>query len=778
MKKPMVFEGIIAILIILLLFAAYLMVSGSGSNGGGVNSTTMVSSIYPGKDGMIYAFAGNNGNTIYALDSKGDLKWTVQVPDTWSVYNQFEYKAYDFRAGTYNDSGTGPQNSYIERDSPIFSDDNGYLYICVAENITASVSGDPYAFVVTEPEESLMAISPQGSILWNKNLSRMPTPFESPLPDIGLYANNGSIYLFSEYYDQNDSGPQYHNELQVFNRDGSIRFILKNLSMMPAIGDNGYIYAVPLSSDNQNPSTVEAYYPNGTLYWQRNISMPIEYGLFGPGSTEQFSSLPLYSNHTLYVPISNGIWALDMNGSVKWFNNFNDGDAYLLDSMPVDDAGNVYFECYPIEAQPYIDIITSSGNNIVRQMSGYNQISGDPETGILYGASFSINNLTSGTISLADLATVNLSAYDPVNDSYLWNQTFSPDPTDFVISQDTLSSEISPGTDLMMSSTESQYIWNVKLLPWDSYNMSTEQDPYYTAVNITPPKDSNFELGLKVQPENGTTFINYYAANYVNPDYSTANYVNPSSSSDSLNGSNCVYSNVLYAIDKNGTVIWQRPLGSYLTSMVSSNGTIFFSTGDGKLGMAVINGAVAGGVTLLALAFVFIRFFLAGFVVRARDRLDKNENRIWALKFIAENPGSTLREISRGSGINLGTVRYHVFILNMNHRIVSYMADDKHVRYFTNAGSYSKEEQFVISLMRREGVRKILELLNEKPGLTNLELSSALGLQESAVSRYMKELAEKGVVARDSVPDGRFAYSIKNDYRKAISMASGLHGHT
>ena len=762
MRKSMVFEGVIAILIILLLFAMYLMVSSGGSNGHGVNSTTMVSSIYSGKDGMIYAFAGENGNTIYALDSNGNLKWTAQVPDTWSVYNRFDYRANEFRTGTYNESGTLVLGSYQERKSPIFYADNGNLYICVSENITYSNQYvSPNSAVVTEPEESLMAISPQGRILWNKNISRMQAPFYSRFSTIGLYANNGSIYLFSNYYFGDPT--QYYNGLQVLSENGSLRFTLQNLSMMPAVDENGYIYTVPQAENIQNQSIVKAYYPNGTLYWQRNIAMPIGYDLSRSGTTE-LPSLPLYSNHTLYVPVTNGIWALDTNGSVKWFKNFNDGDSYLLDNMPVDDAGNVYFQCYPIGAMPYIDIVTSDGHDVVRPMSGYNQISGDPATGTLYGTSYSINNLTSGTMSLADPATANLSAYDPINDRYLWDHTFSPGATGITISQDTSDSLISPGTDLMMSSTESQYQWNVKLLPWNSYNdESIARDPYYTTINITPPKGSNVELGLKVLPGNGVTFVNYYAANYANP-------LNPSTGP---NEPNCLYSNVLYAVDKNGTVIWQRPLDSYLTSMASSNGTIFFSTGDGKLNMATVNG-VAGGVTILALVYVFFRFFLVGFVARAKDRVNKNENRNVALQYVVDNPGSTLREISRGTGINLGTARYHVFILGINHRVISYMADDKHVRYFTNAGSYSKEEQFVISLMRRDGMKKILELLNEKPGLTNLELSSALGLQESAISRYMKELSEKGIVVRDVISQGRLAYTIKNDYRKAVSMASGL----
>jgi len=761
MKKPMVFEGVVAIIIILLLFAVYLMVSGGNGYSSGVNSTGMVSGIYPAKDGTVYAFAGENGNTIYAIDARGNLKWTARVPDAWSVYNPFEYQANKFRAGTYNESGTMTLSSYLVRKTPVFSTDNECLYICVSENITPSSDSYTTGIPVIEQEEGLMAISPRGRILWSKNISRMHTPFFAPFTTLELYANNCSIYLFSVYWTEKRSEdtyniePQYHNSLQVLNDDGTARFTLQNLSMMPAVDEYGYIYTVPQTEDHLDPSTIKAYYPNGTLYWQRNISMPIGYhSRFN--EVRDFPSMPLYSNHTIYVPVANGVWALDTDGSVKWIKGFNDGNSYLLDNMPVDDAGNVYFQCYPIGARPYIDVVTSGGTDIIRPMGGYNQISGDPATGILYGASYSIDNLTTGTMSLYDLAAVDLSAYDPINDRYLWNHTFYPNASGINISLDTLD-QLSPGTDLLMSSTATQYQWNVKLLPWDSYNWPIARDAYYTTVNVTPPKESRVEMGLKVLPEDGVAFVNYYAANYAYP-------LRPI---NGLNGSNCLYSNVLYAMDKNGTVIWQRPLDSYLKSMASTNGTIYYSMGDGRLNMATING-IAGGVTLLALFYVFVRFFMAGFVVRAKDRIDKNENRNGVLKYIADNPGSTLRDIARGTGVNLGTVRYHAFILRLNHRIVPYAADDKHVRYFTNSGAYSREEQLVISLARREGVRMILALLNERPGLTNLELALALGLQESATSRYMKELCDKGIASKSEVTPGRYAYSLTGEASKTM----------
>ncbi len=152
-----------------------------------------------------------------------------------------------------------------------------------------------------------------------------------------------------------------------------------------------------------------------------------------------------------------------------------------------------------------------------------------------------------------------------------------------------------------------------------------------------------------------------------------------------------------------------------------------------------------------------------------RTASNKNENRNIVLQYAVDNPGSTLREVSRGLHMNLGTVRYHMFILELNHRLVSYRADNKHVRYFINSNSYSKEEQLAISLLRRDGIKRILGLLIENPRLTNLELSNELQIQESAVSRYMKELSDKGIVDRETADNGMGAYFVKSEHRQAIA---------
>jgi predicted transcriptional regulator len=130
-----------------------------------------------------------------------------------------------------------------------------------------------------------------------------------------------------------------------------------------------------------------------------------------------------------------------------------------------------------------------------------------------------------------------------------------------------------------------------------------------------------------------------------------------------------------------------------------------------------------------------------------------------------------MREVASALKMNIGTVRYHLFILSLNHRIVSVSADEKYLRYFTNSGTYSKESQIVISLMRREGINRVLTALIESPCLSNRELSQRSGIQESAVSRYMKELAEKGIVIKEKGAGGATSFSVVDGYKAYIQSA-------
>lgn len=116
-------------------------------------------------------------------------------------------------------------------------------------------------------------------------------------------------------------------------------------------------------------------------------------------------------------------------------------------------------------------------------------------------------------------------------------------------------------------------------------------------------------------------------------------------------------------------------------------------------------------------------------------------------------------------------MHYHLLILGSNHRIAAYRADKKYVRYFAGPAFYSADEQAIMSIVRRDVLRRTLQALVNRPGLSNLELAKEPGLPESVMSRHLKELLEKGVIVRDDTAGGRYAYSISSEYRVKVASA-------
>lgn len=785
MKKPMVIVGILIVLLLAAGIAAYAILAGSPAAGGNAANTTNitqannttdvstktdhweissvgpVSSIGVGEDGTLYAFTGEYGNDVNALNPNGSLKWEFTVPENWRALNVFNDPTSLYGINSYNGINQ-PQNRWYyikgaDQIGPLFASDDGVLYLYVRENRTTF-----WNHLVNEDhplrpanndwklEEKLLAIS-DDKLLWEKTISNGHHIFDYT----GLSAKNGRIYVFNDY------------AVTVFSPNGSELFKIDNASSQAAVDENGIIYVVPALLSQAQPdeyygdwgfkepaNKVDAYGPDGTLLWEKAIPGQVSRPVFNTWSgftsviptvgRSKFDTLPMYQNGTLYVPLSNGIVALDTDGSQRWIKQYENTHTLLGQGMPIDSYGNVY-----LYKDELVYIISPDGNEIVRNSDNSPSVFGDASSGTVYDVAWSTpGNLTykdengmlrSRNFTLEDMFNANVSAYDVINGKVLWQFTIVPNATYVTV---------------------------------DAGNFKKVVSPYIHEKTIF--EQGAFPYGnIQILPGNDAVYVNYQAATYEWPIV--------------LNESRCAYASTLYALDKkNGTVIWQKPLDSLAISMAVNNSTVYYGTNDGKIattngtfiGGLVGGGTVktvgevaAGGAAVTAFAYVLIKFFGIGAIARAKSRLNKNENRNKVLKYILEHPGSTLHEISQAIGMNVGTVRYHLFILGVNHRIVSHKADGKYVRYFTNSGSYTIDEQYVLSLAKREGIGKLLGLLLEKPGLSNGELSKEMNMRESNVSRYIAELMKKGIVVKNSMPDGRSAFTIKNEYKEHVAFA-------
>ncbi len=720
-RKGILFEAAVAIVIVFLAFMVYYMVV-SNAPAAAVKWTTPTYDqpryIYAGDNGTLYSFTGNS---IYAFDAEGRPAWNQTIDDQWQISIDWLRlkETGDIAAGGF---------AGVDEVSPIAAASGGNLYVYARPNITGSQD------IRTVGNTTVVfAISPDGIILWNVPLeSKLITYGGASLDTADIRACGDRIYVFHDYKET------------VIGKNGSVLFTIEGVSDPAAIDERGYIYTVaPVSSDPlleggaydyRIPSSViNAYGPDGRLVWSQDIGEPVIRQYVRENIRPQFDTLPLYDSNKLYLPLRDGVLAMNTSGAIDWVKRLN-GTAKLLELMPMDSAGNLYLE-HVNQANlsaSSLYVIPGDGSNASGPVP-YDEYGSWSYKGAKDGVLYYLSVEPAQNRSLADLDTLKLNAYDVRNGSGLWTYTI---PT-----------------------------FKKSTITLDAASIRNIFDPY-TADDILKSGERRYPDGspatkvfgrsdVSVLPGDGLIYASYVDYNYEYP-------ITPGQS-------RCDYTSGVVAIDQNGREVWQQQTDSPVTAMAYSNVSLFYSTMDGKISAARFDPAT--GLTIAMVAYLFIRFFIFGAVSRARSRLDKNDNRNAVLKFIAEHPGSTLYEIARGVDMNLGTARYHVLILGVNHRITSQKADNKYVRFFLNSNTYSKEEQVLLSFIRREPTRKVLGLLLDKPGLTNVDLSRELNIAESTISKYIKELSAKDIIMKEPLPGGRFAYSIRKEYAERVAMA-------
>lgn len=127
----------------------------------------------------------------------------------------------------------------------------------------------------------------------------------------------------------------------------------------------------------------------------------------------------------------------------------------------------------------------------------------------------------------------------------------------------------------------------------------------------------------------------------------------------------------------------------------------------------------------------------------------KARRRIYAC--VRDHPGIAPAEIARATGLNRGTIQYHLSCLR-DAGLVGILRRKGRVGYFRN-GDYGTIEKSVYLHLRNDVCRQIYTLLLDDPGITQSEIADAVGISRSTVAWYLRRLAADGLVESDR--DGR-----------------------
>jgi predicted transcriptional regulator len=181
--------------------------------------------------------------------------------------------------------------------------------------------------------------------------------------------------------------------------------------------------------------------------------------------------------------------------------------------------------------------------------------------------------------------------------------------------------------------------------------------------------------------------------------------------------------------------------------------------------MMYLSGAIASLlVTLKLLPFAFLKLKGAA----------GNQNRETVYRHIEENPGCTMHDIARGESINLGSVRYHVYRLELARKVRQVKAG-KFIRFFRNNGAYSEREVEVISALNIRTNRAIVSLLGTDPGLSNKQIAERLKIKASLAHVYLSGLVRDRII-RFEKNEQRKQYYLESDVSGIIKKSGRRHG--
>jgi predicted transcriptional regulator len=160
--------------------------------------------------------------------------------------------------------------------------------------------------------------------------------------------------------------------------------------------------------------------------------------------------------------------------------------------------------------------------------------------------------------------------------------------------------------------------------------------------------------------------------------------------------------------------------------------------------------AAVGLVALLQSLGVWRFLGLGAFALYSRltrSELLDNQHRDRVFRLIQEKPGIGVSEIAQATGLGWGTTVYHLDRLE-RHSFVASERAGLHKCYFP-VGTVAREARKGIGALKTDTTRSIAEFLVSKPGATQSELCSALGLSPSAASKQVSKLEQAGLVRRE-----------------------------
>lgn len=171
--------------------------------------------------------------------------------------------------------------------------------------------------------------------------------------------------------------------------------------------------------------------------------------------------------------------------------------------------------------------------------------------------------------------------------------------------------------------------------------------------------------------------------------------------------------------------------------------------------MTVLALVAAGGLGAAMVAFAFLRRILSLGGVALLSRINskdimKNETRASVFEIVKSDPGVSLNEIVDRLGVSRNAVAYHLAVFESEDQIVS-VKDGKYRRYFVNGGKFVNGAKHVVSALKNDTTRQVIDFIKQHPGAIQKDVCAAVGTSPSATNWHINRLEKVGLVNKEKV---------------------------
>ena len=151
---------------------------------------------------------------------------------------------------------------------------------------------------------------------------------------------------------------------------------------------------------------------------------------------------------------------------------------------------------------------------------------------------------------------------------------------------------------------------------------------------------------------------------------------------------------------------------------------------------------------------------------------EDNSNTKKVLQYIQAKPGIHLREIKRDLGMAMGTIQYHLNLLEKQGKIISERQSFR--KFYFPVGLFAENQRKILKIIKQDTVREILLFIVAKKNPTQQEIVNEIHISAASVNWHLDRLKKTDLIYE--LRDGKYKrYYLKIKSTEIIQLIKNYH---